>query len=368
VRIFDNGFLADFQRAQRNLAKNGDPTIGEPLQIFPKLGNFGLGPGALFDSGIQELISTGQIGQLAAIYVINRDLFLDPTNGLGVSLTPSFFLPANPNAFVADYIGNGSFSTYHGLQAELRKRLRHGFYFQANYTFSKAFTDFEGGQTNFQGLLDLGKGTAVEKQRISNDITHVIKANSVYELPFGPGKRFLKGGGFAGGVLGGWSLNGIMRLQSGAPVSIVSQRGTLNRTTRSVKNTVNSTLTVSQLQDKTGLYKDSQGRILVFDPSLISPNGEGNAQFFQNPAAGTLGTLQLTPVSGPWFFNVDMSLIKRTRIKEDFNLEFRADAFNIFNRTNFNVGQVQNINSPTFGQITSAFDPRILQFAVKLNF
>jgi len=85
-------------------------------------------------------------------------------------------------------------------------------------------------------------------------------------------------------------------------------------------------------------------------------------------SAGTLGTLQLTPVSGPWFFNVDMSLIKRTRIKENFNVEFRADAFNIFNRTNFNVGQVQNINSPTFGQITSAFDPRILQFAVKLNF
>lgn len=368
VRIFDNGFLADFQRAQRNLARNGDPTVGESLQIFPKLGNFGLGPGALFDAGIQELISQGQIGELAAIYVVNRDLFLDPTNGLGVQLTPSFFLPANPNVFVADYIGNGSFSTYHGLQAELRKRLRHGFYFQANYTFSKAFTDFEGGQTNFQGLLDLGHGVAVEKQRISNDITHVIKTNGVYELPFGPEKRFLNRGGFVGGVFGGWSLNGIMRLQSGEPISIVSQRGTLNRVTRSVKNTVNSTLTVSQLQGKTGIYKDSQGRILVFDPSLIAPNGVANEQFFQNPVAGTLGTLQLTPVSGPWFFNVDLSLIKRTRIKENFNIEFRADAFNIFNRTNFNVGQVQNINSPQFGQITSTFDPRILQFALKLNF
>src|SRR5262249_56073239 len=69
VRIFDNGFLNDFLRAQRNLAKNGDPTVGEPLQIFPKLGDFGLGPGAIGDSGIQELISTGQAGQLASIYV-----------------------------------------------------------------------------------------------------------------------------------------------------------------------------------------------------------------------------------------------------------------------------------------------------------
>jgi len=367
VRIFDNGFLTDFQRAQRNLLKNGDPTVGEALQIFPKLGDFGLGIGALGDSGIQELIRTGQVGELASIYVINRDLFLDPSNGLGVSLTPGFFLRANPNAFVADYIGNGSFSNYHGLQAEIRHRLRNGLYFQANYTFSKAFTDFEGGQTNFQGLIDLGSTVAVEKQRISNDITHVFKANGVYELPFGNGKRFFNGG-LAGGILGGWSLNGIMRLQSGSPVSIVSQYGTLNRATRSVKNTVNSTLSVSQLQGKTGVFRDSQGRVLLFDPSLLAAGGGGNEQIFQNPEAGKLGLLQLTPVSGPRFFNVDLSLIKRTKIKESVNLEFRADAFNVFNRTNFNVGQVQNINDPKFGVISAAFDPRILQFALKLNF
>jgi len=73
-------------------------------------------------------------------------------------------------------------------------------------------------------------------------------------------------------------------------------------------------------------------------------------------------------VSGPWYFNVDMSLIKRTRIRENLNVEFRADAFNIFNRTNFDIDQAQNINSPQFGQITKTFDPRVLQFALKMNF
>ncbi len=375
VRVFDNGFLTDFQRAQRNLIANGDPAVGEALQVFPKLGDFrpfGFGFAFLNDPDIQELIRTGQVGELAAIYVANRDLFLDPSNGFGVQLTPGFFLPANPNAFVADYIGNGSFSTYHGLQAEIRRRLRNGVYFQGNYTFSKAFTDFEGGQTNFSGFLDLGKGTAVEKQRIGNDITHVFKANGVYELPFGRGKRFFNGG-FAGGLLGGWSLNGIMRLQSGEPISIVSQRGTLNRVNRSAKNSVVSTLSVSELQKRTGVYRDSQGRVLLFDPSLLAPAGGNsdsfaNSQFLQNPGAGQLGTLQLTPVSGPWFSNVDLSLIKRTTIKENLNLEFRADAFNIFNRTNFNVGQAQNINDPQFGVINAAFAPRVLQFALKLNF
>jgi hypothetical protein len=368
VRIFDNGFLADFQRAQRNLLNNDDPTIGEPLLVFPKLGDFGLGPGAILDSGIQQLIRQGQVGELAAIYVINRDLFLDPNNGLGVEVTPGFFLPANPNIFVADYIGNGSYSTYHGLQAEVRRRLRNGLYLQGNYTYSKGFTDFEGGQTNFQGLLDLGSTVAVEKSRIANDITHVVKANGLYELPFGPGKRFLNSSGVARALFGGWSLNGIMRLQSGEPISIVSQRGTLNRGARSVKNSVNSSLSPSQLQKLTGAFRDAQGRVLMFDPSLLAANGGGNEQLFQNPAAGTLGQLQLTPVSGPWFFNVDLSLIKRTRIKENFNIEFRADAFNIFNRANFNVGQVQNINDPDFGLITNTFDARVFQFALKLNF
>lgn len=151
-----------------------------------------------------------------------------------------------------------------------------------------------------------------------------------------------------------------MRLQSGEPISIVSQRGTLNRATRSVKNTVNSTLSVSQLQGKTGVYRDAQGRILTFDPSLLAAGGGGNEQIFQNPLAGKLGTLQLAPVSGPKFFNVDLSLIKRTAIRENFNIEFRIDAFNVFNRANFNVGQAQNINDPNFGLVTTTFDPRVL--------
>ncbi|HZS03447.1 MAG TPA: TonB-dependent receptor [Blastocatellia bacterium] len=371
LRIFDNGFLADFQRAQRNLAAHGDPTVGETLQIFPKLGDFsdfGLGIALLDDPGVRSLIAQGQVGELARFYVVNRDFFLDPNNGFGVQLTPGFFLPANPNTFVADYIGNGSYSTYHGLQAEIRRRLSHGFYFQANYTYSKAFTDSEGGQTNFAGLLDLNKGLAVEKQRISNDITHVFKANGVYELPFGPGKRFLGAGGVSGKVFGGWSLNGIWRWQSGEPVSIVSQRGTVNRAARSTKNTVDTTLPVSDLQNKTGLFKDAQGRPILFDPSLIGSDGRANSQFFKNPEAGRLGTLHLTPVSGPNFFNVDLSLIKRTAITESVNVEFRADAFNVFNNVNFNIDQVQNINSTSFGRITSTFDPRIFQFALKLNF
>ncbi|MGE0127761.1 MAG: TonB-dependent receptor [Blastocatellales bacterium] len=363
VRIFDNGFLADFQRAERNLAANGNPAVGEQLQVFPKLGLGGL----LANPTIRNLIATGEVGQLASIYVANRGLFLVP--GVNNSqLGPEFFLPANRNTFVADYVGNGSYSDYHALQAEIRRRFRNGLYFQANYTYSKAFSDFEGGQNNFAGLLDLGSTNAVEKQRISDDITHVFKANAVYELPFGQGKRFFDSRGVAGKIIGGWSLNPIIRWQTGEPITIVSARGTLNRAGRSGKNAANSTLSVSDLQSKTGLFRDAQGRIIMFDPSLIGSDGRANTQIFSNPASGTLGTLQLAPVSGPGRFDFDLGLIKRTSITERVNFEFRFEAFNILNKTNFDVGQAQNINNTNFGRITATFAPRILQFAGKISF
>ena len=116
-------------------------------------------------------------------------------------------------------------------------------------------------------------------------------------------------------------------------------------------------------------FDPASGRPLFVDPSLIGSDGRGNPQLLQNPESGQYGTLQLTPVSGPGFWNVDLSLIKRTKIKESWNLEFRAEAFNAFNHTNFSVGAENNdINSTTFGRLTSTFDPRILQFALKLNF
>lgn len=374
VRIFDNGFLEDFRRAQFNLTTCGriNPTAAQCpnrqlLQILPRLG---LG-GQLTNGTIVGIVRNGEVGELANFYYVRRGTFLNGANGGDPLLTPAFFVPTNPNALGVDLITNGSYSNYNALQVEIRRRLSRGLYFQANYTFSKAFSDFEGSQTSFSPLLDNALGGVVEKRRIGDDITHVIKANAVYELPFGSGKRFLSDGGVLNAVFGGWSLNGIFRWQSGEPISIVSARGTLNRRARSTINTVNSSLTISELQDRTGLFFDpTTGQPLMFDPALIAAvraNPNLNS-FLTNPASGTLGGLQLTPVSGPSRLDLDMSLIKRTYLGETTNIEFRAEAFNVLNHTNFDIGQSQNVNSANFGRITSTFDPRILQFAIKFNF
>lgn len=388
VRIFENGFLQDFRRAQQNLALSTalnatNPAIpaspafnmavsgSQPLTIFPLIGRRGLfttATGNTLDSAIVTLISQGQVGELVNRYVASRNTYLTP--GLnGATLDPAFFLPANPRAGPVDFVGNGSWSTYNALQAEIRRRLSHGLYFQANYTYSKAYTDFEGSDANFSALLDLAQGGVVEKKRQTNDVTHVFKANAVWELPIGPGKRLFNFDGFLGHLFGGWQMNGIFEKRTGRPISFISGRGTLNRSARSGKNTATTTLSVEELKDSMGIFFDPvTGRPLVIDPRLIGPDGRANPQFFDHPLPGTTGTLHLTPVSGPGFWNFDFSMIKRTRLSERTNIEFRAEFFNVFNHTNFFTGENQNITSATFGQVTDTFDPRIIQFAVKFNF
>ncbi len=370
-RIFRNGFFEDFQRAMFNFNNCGgrvNPTVAQcanrqPLQMLPSFGSFALNQATFLTS-----VRQGEPARALDFYITNKAFFFSGFGGeaFGSTQVLNPYLP-NPSTYVADYVGNGAYSNYNGLQVEIRRRYVNGFDFQANYTYSKSLTDYEGSTTNFQGLLDLTLGDVVEKRRANNDLTHVFKANSGYELPFGPGRRWINSG-FMSTVLSGVKLTGIFKAQTGRPLSFVSARGSLNRTGRSAQNTVNTTLTLDELQEQAGLFFDpTTGAPLMFDPNLVA----NRTTLLTNPAAGTVGSLQLTPVTGPGYWNMDMGIIKRTRINENMNIEFRTEIFNVFNHTNFFISSAnlpQNINAATFGQITETFDPRIFQFAIKFNF
>jgi len=383
---FPAEFVEDFQRAQRNLAANGNPLIGEELTFFPQLG----AAAEFFMSNptVQNWIRNGEIGSYVGnLVALNRDFFFAGWGGeeFGATVTPDAFLP-NPNTFVADIVENNAFSKYNALQVEVRRRYRQGFIGQFNYTYGKVLTNFSGTQSNFRGYFDNAQ-QSLEIMRPDYDITHTFNGNFVWDLPIGRGRAF-ETSGVLDAIIGGWNLNSIIRVRSGETINIVSERGTINRGgSRSLTNTVHLVgIDIPELQDRTGVFQDDRGRILLFDPSLIDPaTGRANPEFFQNPGLLEAGTLGLSSVSGPWYATVDMGIRKSFRlpVTEDSRVQFRFDVFNLFNRTNFavltqpstarandqlGVFNRHNINSTSFGVIDDTFSARQIQVGLKVLF
>jgi len=203
----------------------------------------------------------------------------------------------------------------------------------------------------------------------------MIKADGFYELPFGEGHMLSYKP--LNRVIGGWTFGSTMVWQSGAPFSILSGRGTLNREARSYYNTADTSLTMSQLDNVVKFQMTGNGPMIVSPSAINQSDGTGvnadgspafNGQVFYNPAAGTLGVLQRRLFSGPWTFDIDMSLLKTVQITEHHNVELRMDAFNALNHATFWSGD-QNINTTTFGVISSMFySPRIMQFGLIYRF
>ena len=369
VQIVQNGFLADFQRAQTNgllaFKANGifNPNYNanipgsQPLTVFPQLSR-----NILTNANVVNYLETGEAGELG--------YFLQ-TNGLNGKV--NFF--QNPNAIATDMLTNYSSSSYNSLQIVARHRTRKGLSVEANYTFGKVLSDGDGDlQTRFQAFLDLNN-PSLERSRANFDLNHMIKAFGEYDLPVGEGHRF--GYRPLNRVIGGWKVAANMVWQSGAPFSILSGYGTLNREARSFYNTATTSLTMSQLNQVVKFQMTGNGPMIVSASAINPADGTGTntlldqpyaGQIFSNPPAGSLGVVQRRLFSGPWAFNIDMSLLKTVNITEHQNVEFRADAFNALNHATFWSGD-QNINSTTFGVISSTFYPaRIMQFGLYYRF
>lgn len=369
ARARSNGFLAQARTGTFDPRYNPNIPGSQQLTVFPLLASGGL----LTNGTIQGLIQTQEAGTLAQIYV---------TNGLEGSVR----FTANPSIFVADVIENLGTSDYHSFQAEVRRRFTNGLGFQANYTWAKVLTNASGlGQTKFEPPLDINNPNQT-RTRAEYDIPHAFKANIIYELPIGDGKKYWDlENDIANGFVTGWQVSSIFNWQSGSPFSILSARGTFNRVGRSPLNGADSSLTSDQIKDLFGIFNTPNG-IYYINPSVINPgvvngtqltgpagtNADGSAPFagqvFFNPGAGKIGGLQAFQFNGPSVFTWDFGVIKRTAITETVNVEFRAEFFNILNHPIFFVGN-QNINSTNFGQINTTFtDPRVIQLALKLNF
>jgi hypothetical protein len=187
----------------------------------------------------------------------------------------------------------------------------------------------------------------LERDVSSGDMPNVMSVSGIYELPAGKGHRFASKG-IAGALLGGWSLNAIASFQSGMPVT-VTQATNFNSFAGFV------------LQRPT----------LVGNPALPSDQ-RTTARFFNTAAFQTtpqfaIGTASRNPVRGPAYRDLDLALVKHTKISERADLEFRGEIFNLTNTPAFSQPN-GSFGSPAFGSITSTTtDPRVVQFAIRLK-
>ena len=376
-----NDFLADFIRARNNLLLTGNPACTaaqnpgcRPLTVFP---NFAAG-GLLTNATIQNLIRAGEPQTLLLTYV---------QNGLQGSVP----LRANENGGTISIMQNTGEYNYNSLQVEVRHRLSQGLYFQGNYTFQKTLTNASGtDQFKFNTNLDNSR-PELEYSRADYDQTHVFNFNGIYELPFGRGKRWLDRGGWVNRLAGGFQLTSILNIASGAPLTFVDVRGTLNRVSRSARQTPLTSLGKEQIKDLIGVFRTPCG-VFFINPSVINFNtqtcqGTGrateglgstpfNGQVFFNTGPGETGTLERAFVNGPFTVGWDASIIKSIQMTETSRLQLRVEAFNLLNRANFGVsgaqqfgaGGIFDINSSNFGRLTGTFAPRIVQLVGRFEF
>ena len=242
-------------------------------------------------------------------------------------------------------------SMYNAAILKLERRSTAGLTFQWSYVFSKILTDSDTYYAN-GGMAEDQANRRLEKSIGAYDQTHVLKMNTLYELPFGPGKRWLSSG-FAGRMLGGWRLSGIQVYSSGFPLGVT--RNAPLPIFNGRNPAVITTYDGWRATTGSGGFDPNAG--LFFNPAVFpaQPVGVlGNATRF-NPKVRAFPNL-----------NENVSLGKSFRLTERFRLDFRAEAFNILNRVVFGSPN-SNLNSNSFGLVTGQSNSaRQMQGALKL--
>jgi hypothetical protein len=385
VNIFENGFLAEFLNAQKNLTANGGANFAPgaagtvPLPIFSTLFAGLTAANGFSNATLINNLTNNNVGALA-FTLANSPVYR--TNRANLTFngqpSPNFFL-ANPNASFAQGLTNGSFSNYNSLQVELNRRMSKGLSGGISYTFSKAITD-SAGQGNSQSTLEsyrTFRNIRLDRSRSSFDQTHRLVGNYIYELPIGPGKKWLNSVPVLSKVVEGWQVGNIISWQTGNPITVYSGRSTVNQFNPGLNPVQLAGITFEEYRKNAGVFKTPSGVFFV-NPSLlnVTTNTRGQATgatikpgLLESSAPGTFGNFPRNAMVGPSFSQWDFSLIKRTKITETANVEFRTTFYNAFNQANFVFGDIGAFDTANFGRITGQRgSPRVIHFILQINF
>src|SRR6266852_3768095 len=234
-----------------------------------------------------------------------------------------------------------STANYNAFQVYATKR-KGDFMATVSYTWSKTLADSSGLGSNPDNWRDrkYNYGPADFDRR------HVFATTYFYDVPF-----LRNQGGFIGTALGGWQLSGITRAQSGPPITILA----------------NSSVAGTPVNGRRA------DRVAGVSLAPTVPGQWFNPAAFANPSPINPGTSGVGTFTGPYVFVTDLSLRKYFKLpRENMNVMFQSDFFNIFNRANYSLGSLGNatltVPSGNFGSFGSASNPRNVQFGLKFNF
>lgn len=385
------GFGMFYDRPQGNVAMgtNGQPPVAyTPVLYYGNLDTFlqsqgAVGPGTItavqtgrqplprvmnFSLTVQRELGFGTVLDIGYVGSLGRHL-LDSRN---INAIPMFsrFDPANadpttgkplPDDFLRPYqgmgdievTGFGSSSNYNSLQVSVNRRMSRGLQYGVAYTFSKALGT---GSADMDSVSAYFPARAWNYGPLSYDITHVLVFNYIWDLP-NIGKRI--DNRIISKVMADWQLAGMTSFQSGTPFT--------------------PTFSMQKSTDFTG--SSESARIAVVGDPVLSKSEKSfgrnfNTDAFAPPAKGTFGNAGVGILRGPGINNWDVSLSKRIPLgNERRYLQLRAEAFNVFNHTQFskldtkakfqaNGTQYNN----AFGSYSAARDPRKMQLSLRLMF
>jgi hypothetical protein len=401
IDIVNNGFMNEFRQAQQNLRANiaagpgvgciGGATTAGCQNNFAFTGAPGTGPLPIYlayftgtpvvqaanparytgaswsDTNFTNPLATFNPQPFTPAGTnANSGLAGDPTrrnNALAAGLPVNLFL-VNPDIATANFETNVGRTKYDSLQLDVTKRLSHGFLLQGGYVFGNSYEAVRYSlKTPYKQVVQTGD---------PGSVTHAMKFNWIYELPFGNGRRFLgTASGWVDRLVGGWEIDGIARIQSGrmvdvgnvrlvgmserdlrdaykiheyaptglnpnAPVNIyMLPQDILENTVRAFSTSATSTTGYGTLGPPTGRYMAPAN-----GPSCLETTGNTATSTVSGNDIGSIGGsgdcgIRSLALTGPLYHRVDISAVKRTRIVGRTVFEFRADLINAFNHPNF---------------------------------
>ena len=260
--------------------------------------------------------------------------------------------------------GNTDTSSYEGLSVGVKRSFSRGFLFSGNYTWSHEIDDGSNGSGDGDSLVPQNVACpACERASGIWDARHVFNANTIYQLPFGAGKRYLNSPGIWRDIAGSWQATSTVEARTGFPINVLISRKA---------GDVPDGNTTDQRPD------------LVPGVSLTPPGGSSigewiNPAAFAPPVSQTFGDAPRNLVRGPGAWQIDMGLAKQIPVTERVGLQFRTEVFNIFNHPQYGLPQatafgtlfgsiINGVNTNTPVSPVGTGTPRQVQFALRIAF